>query len=128
MAAGCCGQLIVVVGSRLGSLVEGVEGLGVRVSEVIHGGGRGRGRPLVLVVVSRREGWREVRRLEIRVLVRTRHGVGRCRVSRRVPVMVMVMVGRAERRGPTAATRPNRRNRPMARQPILKHQAKSKKE
>lgn len=91
------GQLIVVVRgrSRLGALVQAVEGLGVRVVDVVHGGRRGRvagGR--LMVMVGRRERWREVRRLEVLVVTHVRTGVG----GRRVPVMVMVvMVVRAER-------------------------------
>lgn len=91
------GQLIVVVRGRgsLCTLVQAVEGLRIRVVDVVHGGWRGRvagGR--LVVMVGRRERRREVRRLEVLVVTHVRTGVGR----RRVPVVVMmVMVVRAKR-------------------------------
>lgn len=91
------GQLIVVVCScgRLGTLVQAVERLRVRVVDVVHGGRRRRvasGR--LMVVVGRRERRREVRWLEVLVVSHVGTGIG----GRRIPVVVMVvMVVRAER-------------------------------
>lgn len=116
---GCGGQLVVVVGGGLGRLVEGVEGLAVRVGEVVHGGGRPGGRGLVLVVVGRWEGRREVGWLEVRVLVRTGHGVGRGGVGGSVAVVVVMVVRGTEGRRPSTSARPDGGDRPMARQPIL---------
>lgn len=98
------GQLIVVVRGRggLGTLVQAVECLRVRVVDVIHGGRRRRvagGR--LMVMVCRRKGWREVRRLKVLVVTHVGAGVG----GRRIPVMVMVvMVVWAERRRAPSAT------------------------
>lgn len=113
-------ELIVMVCGRLGRLVEGVESLGVWVRQVVHSGGRGSGRSLVLVVMRGGKGRWEIRRLEVRVLVRPRHGVGRRGVGRGVPVVMMVVVRRAEGRRPTSSPGPDGRDRPMARQPVLK--------
>lgn len=75
------GELVIVVHRRLGSLMEGVERLTVGVGQVVHGGGRSGGRGLMLVVMTGRERWWEVRWLEVRVLVRTHGGVGGSRVG-----------------------------------------------
>lgn len=117
VSAGGCRELVVVVGSRLRGLVQGVE-LGVGVGEVVHGRRRCGRR---LLVVRRRERRREVGRLEVRVLVR-RHVGGR-RVGGCVAVVMVVVVRRAEGRG-AAAAGPDGRDRPMARQPVLQHKNK----